>query len=455
MLAALGCLPLTAVVLFVPEPAACAIAWIFVAGIAIHCFLRRRRGRSLAMAAYTGAWLLPVLLLSTAVVMDSAASLRPDFLCPVIGSSLLGLLAGFVVAKQIEAAILMAHVLGRRLRGEVRPRTRLQSIRERLDEESTPLAVPPGFGLPRRFGIRGMLIATTWAAVLMGGLRACGARPERYFLVLTFTAGVMAAQVLLFRGRRPFRAAMFAGAFLLPAEMLAVALTDPSSWLTMQRPFYFLVVEGAFSCAFYVCAGILFGAVAGAVGGWLYYMSEEFLLLLTRGVPAVALEPITDADADTLIAWISGPKLCERWAGRRLTWPLDREQILGRFAIARGDQPIRRIFKAVDAQSGNMLGYLELGGIDYHARNAWLEMPLVDPDASERGRIGLLLLRAVVQQAFEKLGFLSLKVSLESEQSEIALCCGKYWMSDYSYRRRRNNTGSGCIAVFRRWVPPS
>ena len=36
-----------------------------------------------------------------------------------------------------------------------------------------------------------MLIVTTWAAVLMGGLRVCGASPLLYFMVIAFVAGAL------------------------------------------------------------------------------------------------------------------------------------------------------------------------------------------------------------------------------------------------------------------------
>jgi hypothetical protein len=448
MLAALGCLPLTVLFLSIPQPTTFVVAWIFFVAIAFHCFIRYRRRRSLSVAAFTGAWLLPVVgLIAIAIEYPRVP---PDMCSLVFALCLVGLVSGFVIAKQIGAAIVFVYYLRRRARGETRVRTRGQSVRERLDAASTPFAAPPSVGLPRRFGIRGMFIVTTWAAVLMGGLRACGAPPATFFRVISFAACVMAGQVLLFNGRRPFRASMFVGAIVLPAEMLVPMLMFSGRTYPSRMPVYFFLALYAASLAYYVCIGIVLGVVAGAVGGWLYYISEEFLVWITRGVPSIALEPITDADADVLIAWIGGPKLCLRWAGRRLSWPLDREQLLRRFALAQGERPIRRIFKAVDLRSGNMFGYVELGGIDYQARNAWLEMPLIDPDSSERGRIGVLLLRAAAREAFEKLDLVSLKVFLDNDQSEVAVCCEKAWVNEYSYRRRRKDGVKGRITVFRR-----
>ena len=104
------------------------------------------------------------------------------------------------------------------------------------DETETPLESPPANYLPRQFGTRGLLILVTWAAVLMGCLKALGATPTIFFLVLTFVAGVLIAQVLLFGGRRPLAASMWAGAVLLPAELLvAVFLARATPVYPMDR----------------------------------------------------------------------------------------------------------------------------------------------------------------------------------------------------------------------------
>ena len=131
-----------------------------------------------------------------------------------------------------------------------------------------------------------------------------------------------------------------------------------------------------------VAGGILLGSAAGAIAGGLYFWADEFFVWLFRGVPDVSLEPIEDADADVLLSWITGPKLCRRWSGGQLTWPLDRQQLLERFATARGELPARRIFKAVDVRTGNMVGYVELRGIDCILRRVSVELALVDPCAS-------------------------------------------------------------------------
>ena len=68
-----------------------------------------------------------------------------------------------------------------------------------------------------------------------------------------------------------------------------------------------------------------------------------------------------------------------------------------------------------------MVGYVEIGRINRLLRHARLELPLVDPTASERGRLGVLLLRKAAEKAFRELGLLEISVVSDSEQSELAL----------------------------------
>ena len=279
-----------------------------------------------------------------------------------------------------------------------------------------------------------MLIVTTLAALLMSLLRGCGAGPAVYFMIITFLAGAMAGQVLLFRGRGPIKAAMWTGAVLLPAQTVVLLL-----WWQSRRPA--APEQLGASLPGYLClcvalapVGAIFGAVAGTVGGGLYLFVEEVFLALTRGVPQITLEPIEDADADVLLRWISGPKFCRRWAGGKLAWPLDRGQLLARFAASRGEQPSRHIYKAVDRRAGNMVGYAELGHIDPLARSAALELPLVDPGEFERGRISVRLFQAIAKRAFGKLGLQSITVADNASQEDLVLCCHEAWQSSYEYR---------------------
>jgi hypothetical protein len=102
-----------------------------------------------------------------------------------------------------------------------------------------------------------------------------------------------------------------------------------------------------------------------------------------------------------------------------------------------------------------MVGYVELGRIDYTKRRAWVELPLVDPDASERGRIGVQMLHALAGYAFGTLGLFSIIVVADSDQSELALCCQKACHSSFEFYALAENRDARWVATVRRFTPLS
>jgi hypothetical protein len=150
-----------------------------------------------------------------------------------------------------------------------------------------------------------------------------------------------------------------------------------------------------------------------------------------------------------LLGWITGPKFCQRWAGEQFAWPLDRQQLIDRFSTAR-DRNVRKIYKAVDVRTGNMVGYVELGQIDWSLRRAWLEMPLVDTNSSERGRLSVKLLSAAVVHAFREIKLVALTVSAETVRGDVALCCDKAWFDYFYYYPIAERIGSQ-NTVYRDW----
>jgi hypothetical protein len=423
---ALGFVPVSVLLFFEGDWLSRTCGLVFVAGIGIHCRRLRRCGRSAAASAITGAWLLPVLIAAYEVIAFGFPwTWTFPVLNVVVWFPIIGLILGFLTGKLFEATFFLGTCFLDWLR---RPRLRAatsRSLSERIDEVSTPLEWPPSFCLPRRFGIRGLLIVVTWAAMLMGCLRALKAEPSVYFVVLTFVAGVLAAQVLLFRGRDPLKSSMWGGAFLLPAALFVVECI-----VYFQSPYFYGMAAFAGGCICLVPAGILLGAVVGLFCGMIYDLSDEFLLWVFGGLPEIHLEPMDEADIDVLFAWIRGPKLCRRWAGGQLTYPLDRKQLLDRLATTLGDRPARLMFKAVDVRNGNMVGYVEIGPIDHVHRQARLELPLLDPTASERGRLGVALLQATVNKALRKLGIRDLGAAPGSDQAEFAACCHRIYVPE-------------------------
>ena len=206
---------------------------------------------------------------------------------------------------------------------------------------------------------------------------------------------------------------------VLPAETLALVVYWRSQDVFGRTNEFILSCAILGACL--VPAGIILGALAGAIGGVLYLGSDDFLIWIFRGVPKIELVSITDADADVLVQFdlrpevlpplgrrpvdvAPGPPAACRSLCRRHRDPQADHCRAVVPAPVPGDQPARRILKAVDVRSGEMLGYLELHTFGPARCAAMIQLPLIDPAASERGRLAVQMLRSAATHAFSRMG---------------------------------------------------
>ncbi|MFL6264280.1 MAG: GNAT family N-acetyltransferase [Thermoanaerobaculia bacterium] len=115
----------------------------------------------------------------------------------------------------------------------------------------------------------------------------------------------------------------------------------------------------------------------------------------------IELIPFTEADIEPLLGWIRSHEELLLWTASSFGYPLTREHIQQhlRDSAARGD---RLIFKAVDSESGETIGHVELGAIDARNRSARVGRVLLAPAARGRG-LGTAMMRATLAYAFDVL----------------------------------------------------
>jgi RimJ/RimL family protein N-acetyltransferase len=114
------------------------------------------------------------------------------------------------------------------------------------------------------------------------------------------------------------------------------------------------------------------------------------------------LVPFTEDDIDRLIGWIRSEEELLRWTASSFAFPLTREHIRQHMqeSTARGD---RLIFKAVETETGEVRGHIELGGIDRRNSSLRIGRVLIDPNAQGRG-FGAAMMRKALAIAFDQLG---------------------------------------------------
>lgn len=159
----------------------------------------------------------------------------------------------------------------------------------------------------------------------------------------------------------------------------------------------------------------------------------------------VELRPFERNDFARLIGWIKSPDFLLQWAGANFNYPLDEAQLERYIQGSEGEQPIRRIFKAVDINTKAVVGHIELNNIDLRNKSAKVCRVLVG-EPSLRGRgIGTQMIRKLLDigfhqlslhridlvvfdfnkaaiRCYEKLGFVK-----EGHLREVRRIGGEYW----------------------------
>ncbi|MCF6476302.1 GNAT family N-acetyltransferase [Nonomuraea sp. MG754425] len=108
----------------------------------------------------------------------------------------------------------------------------------------------------------------------------------------------------------------------------------------------------------------------------------------------IELRAFEPADAEELIAWVTGPEALVTWSGNSgFTWPLRAEQL----AAFHASDPSRRALMAV-AAGGAPVGHFMLR-TEPPGRSVRLGMVLVSPEVRGRG-VGRAMLEAALGAAF-------------------------------------------------------
>jgi RimJ/RimL family protein N-acetyltransferase len=118
----------------------------------------------------------------------------------------------------------------------------------------------------------------------------------------------------------------------------------------------------------------------------------------------VELRPFGRSDFARLIGWVKSPEFLVQWAGPAFTFPLDAAQLERHLQTSEGPQPLRKIFKAVDGDTGAVVGHIELGQIDLHNRSATLSRVLVGESAARGKSLGTQMVRQALEVGFGELG---------------------------------------------------
>lgn len=119
----------------------------------------------------------------------------------------------------------------------------------------------------------------------------------------------------------------------------------------------------------------------------------------------IKLEYFKKEDFEQLIKWVDSDHLLTNWAGSLFSFPLNKEKLDWYISDTNDlDTSDAFVYKAVDTDSGNVVGHISLGGISKKNKSARISRVLVG-DTAERGKgICTGMIKAVCKIGFEQLG---------------------------------------------------
>lgn len=154
------------------------------------------------------------------------------------------------------------------------------------------------------------------------------------------------------------------------------------------------------------------------------------------------LKPFEPADIEYLVKWIPDESAMVQWSGPYFTWPLSRAALSEYQQSGLIQPPIRRIFKAVAADSGAVLGHIELNNLDFRSFSATLSRVLVNP--SQRGQgIGLAMTLATLQVAFDQLHLHRVNLHVYDFNQPAIHCYERAGFRREGYLRQQMKVGNG------------
>jgi RimJ/RimL family protein N-acetyltransferase len=136
----------------------------------------------------------------------------------------------------------------------------------------------------------------------------------------------------------------------------------------------------------------------------------------------IALRPFERSDFARLMDWIQSSEFLVQWAGPTFSYPLDEAQLEKYLQGSEGGQPRRRIFKAIETSTSEVVGHIDLDHIDLQNKSARICRVLVG-EHSARGRgIGTQMVSKILEIGFKQLGLHRIELAV-FDFNEAAIRC--------------------------------
>ncbi len=134
----------------------------------------------------------------------------------------------------------------------------------------------------------------------------------------------------------------------------------------------------------------------------------------------IELHPFSRSDFNELISWVRNPDELFIWSATTFTFPLDEEQLERHYQEAQTLKS-RLMYTAVDNQTGEHIGHIELTRIDRESRKASIAYVLVNPAKRGLGH-GNALVLCILEECFNSMKMLKVDLFV-FESNPVAIHC--------------------------------
>ena len=161
----------------------------------------------------------------------------------------------------------------------------------------------------------------------------------------------------------------------------------------------------------------------------------------------IELRNFERADIERLLAWISSPEDLGLWAGGYFQYPVTNEQLSRYLESAADPFGRRRIFKAVEAKNGAVIGHVELSHIWPHLSGRLSRVLIGEPSLRGKG-IGAQMVQCLVDWAFSEFSFDRIDVGVADSNKAAIGCYRKVGFEHVGTRPDALETSIGVINVY-------
>jgi RimJ/RimL family protein N-acetyltransferase len=134
----------------------------------------------------------------------------------------------------------------------------------------------------------------------------------------------------------------------------------------------------------------------------------------------IELHPFSQNDFKELISWVRSPEELFIWSATTFTFPLDEKQLERHFQEAQTSK-LRLMYTAVDRESKEHIGHIELTRIDRENKKVSIAYVLVDPAKRGRG-YGDALMQSILNECFDHMKMLKVDLFV-FEFNPVAIHC--------------------------------